>query len=127
MSKLLNKIELSKEEQAALQSIVSKGRHSVRKVKGAQLLLKLHQGKKPAAITEEVGVSLATVYHLHHRYIDGKLEQALAEKPRLGQPRKVRPVVEAALTRLACSEAPTGKARWTVALIKEKVIALGYE
>ncbi len=127
MSKLLSKIDLSAEEQALLRSMVNKGTHAVRKVKRAQILLKLHQGHRQPIIAAETGVSLATVYNLHHRYATGNLEQAISEKRRSGQPRKVTPAVEAAVTRIACSEAPEGTARWTVALINEKVIALGYE
>ncbi len=127
MSKLLNKIELSSEEHSELQLLVSKGKHSVRKVKRARILLKLNQGKKVVGIAAEVGVSVATVYNIHGRYVAGKLQQALAEKPRCGQPRKVTPAVEAAVTRIACSAAPAGRARWTVALINEKIVTWGYE
>lgn len=127
MSQLLDKIVLSREEQAVLATLVSKGTHPVRQVKRAQILLQLHQGKKPVVIAQELDVSLATVYNLQHRYGKGQLQEALGEKPRSGQPRKVTPAVEAAVTRIACSEAPDGKARWTVALINEKMITLGYE
>lgn len=126
MGKLKESIQLNRAEIAELKSLVNKGRHPVRKVKRAQILLKLHDGKKHVDIAEAVGVSLATVYNIHDRYLAGKLN-ALEEKARPGQPRKVTPEVEAAVTRIACSEAPEGKARWTVSLINEKIVKLGYE
>ena len=126
MGKLKEKLQLSSAEVAELKSLVSKGRHPVRKVKRAQILLKLHEGKKHLEVAEAVGVSLATVYNIHDRYLAGKLN-ALDEKARPGQPRKVTPEVEAAVTRIACSEAPKGKDRWTVSLINEKIVKLGYE
>lgn len=126
MSKLKEKVQLSAAEEAELKSLVSKGKHPVRKVKRAQILLKLHEGKKHLAVAEVVGVSLATVYNIHDRYLAGKLN-ALDEKARPGQPRKVTPEVEAAVTRIACSETPEGKARWTVSLINERIVKLGYE
>jgi putative transposase len=126
MSKLKEKIQLSAAETTALKLLVSKGKHPVRKVKRAQILLKLHEGQSPIAIAEAVGISLATVYNMHDRYLAGKLN-ALDEKARTGQPRKVTPQVEAAVTRIACSQAPEGKARWTVSLINKRIVKLGYE
>jgi transposase len=126
MGKRLDKVELSNEELMALEVLVRKGQHSVRKIKRAQILLHLHKGKPSALISEAVGVSLATVYNVHGHYLQAKLA-ALEEKFRPGQPRKVTPEVEAAVTRLACSQAPEGHARWTVSLINEHIVQLGYQ
>lgn len=126
MGKRLDKVALSAAETAALEKLVSKGKHAARKVKRAQILLHLGKGRQPRAIAEAVGVSLATVYNVHGRYLKGRLD-ALEEKPRPGQPRKVTPEVEAAVTRIACSQAPEGHARWTVSLINERIVKLGYE
>lgn len=126
MSKRKEKIELNAAEVTALKLLVSKGKHPVRKVKRAQILLKLQEAQSPLAIAQAVGVSLATVYNIHDRYLAGKLT-ALDEKARTGQPRKVTPPVEAAVTCIACSQAPAGKARWTVSLINERIVQLGYE
>jgi transposase len=126
MGKLKEKLQLSESEIATLKFLVSKGKHAVRKIKRAQILLKLNEGKKHLAIAEAVGVSLATVYNIHDRYLAGRLA-ALEEKARPGQPRKVTAELEAAVTRIACSQAPEGKARWTVSLIHEKIVALGYQ
>ena len=127
MKKELAKIVLSREEQLELAELMSKGRPAVRQVKRARVLLALHQGEKPAQAAQRAEVSLATAYNIHHRYLEGKLAAALAEKPRSGQPRKVTERVEAEVTRLACSEAPEGRSRWTVSLINQKLVELGYE
>lgn len=126
MGKLLEKLELSTAEQMELNELIRKGKHSSRKIRRAQILLKIHHGKEYGTIAEETGVSMATVYNTHHSYVKGKLN-ALEEKPRPGQPRKVTPEVEAAVTSIACSEAPEGTSRWTVALINEKIIEMGYQ
>ncbi len=125
MSKLKEKIQLRAAEVARLQLLVHKGKHWVRKIKRAQILLQLHDGKKHISVAEAVGVSLATVYNIHDRYLAGQLN-ALEEKARPGPPRKVSPLVEAAETRIACSESPEGKARWTVSLINERMVELGH-
>ncbi len=120
-------VKLSSEQQAELKALVSKGKHSVRKVKRGRILLESFAGKKPEEIAQEVGVSLATVYNIHKRYEQQGLQAALAEKPRSGQPRKVTPAVEAAVTQIACSAAPEGRSRWTIRLINERLVSLGYE
>jgi putative transposase len=126
MGNLKEKLHLSESDLATLKFLVRKGKHAVRKVKRAQILLKLNEGRSHSEIAQAVGVCLATVYNIHDRYLAGGLE-ALEEKARTGQPRKVTAEVEAAVTRIACSQAPAGKARWTVSLIHEKIVALGYE
>jgi len=126
MGKRLDKVELSAAETASLEKLLSKGKQSVRQVKRAQILLQLHSGKQPVVIAEAVGVSLATVYNVHGRYLQDKLG-ALQEKPRPGQPRKVTAEVEAAVRRIACSQAPEGRSRWTVSLINERIVELGYQ
>ncbi|MDO1451624.1 helix-turn-helix domain-containing protein [Rhodocytophaga aerolata] len=127
MRKTIATVQLSSVEQAKLKALVSKGKHSVRKVKRGRILLESFAGKKPEVIAQEVGVSLATVYNIHKRYEQQGLQAALAEKPRSGQPRKVTPAVEAAVTQIACSAAPEGRSRWTIRLINERLVSLGYE
>lgn len=127
MKKELVKVILSKEEQVELTALISKGRPAVRQVKRAQVLLALHQGKKPVSAARLAGVSPATVYNIHNRYLTGGLPVALVEAPRSGQPRKVTERVEAEVTRIACSEAPEGRSRWTVRLINERLVELGYQ
>lgn len=126
MGKLLEKIELSAAEEMELNQLISKGKHSSRKIRRAHILLKMHQGKEYSTIANEIAVSMATVYNIHHSYVKGSLN-ALEEKPRPGQPRKVTPEVEAAVTSIACSDAPEGSSRWTVALINEKIVEKGYQ
>ena len=126
MGKIKEKIQLTGKEEKKLKSLISNGRHSARKIKRAQILLRLNEGKRHSDIAEAVGVSLATVYNIHDRFLNCKLD-ALDEKSRPGQPRKVTPEVEAAVTRIACSNAPEGKARWTVSLINDKIVELGFE
>ncbi len=126
MGKRLDSIALSAEERASLESLVSKGKHCVRKVNRARVLLELGKGVQHAAAAQGVGVSLATVYNVHGRFLERRLA-GLEEQARPGQPRKVTPEVEAAVTRIACSQSPEGRSRWTVSLINERVVELGYQ
>lgn len=118
---------LSEQEQNELEQLLRKGKQSVRKVKRARVLLELAKGEKPSQVALLAGVGQARVYNIHNRYLKGKLGLALEEKPRSGQPRKVTQRVEAEVTRIACSEAPEGTSRWTVRLINERLVELGYQ
>jgi transposase len=78
-----------------------------------------------AAISHQVGVSLGTVYAIRQRYVSEGVSAALEERPRSGQPRKLKLEQEAQLTVLACSDAPAGHARWTIRLLADKAVELG--
>lgn len=127
MQKRLEPPILSEQDRQELELLLRKGKHSVRKIKRAQVLLLLAAGQKVPQIAHQVGVSEATVYNVYHRYEPGKLSQALEERPRPGQPVKVTPRLEAEVTRIACSEAPEGRSRWTVNLINGRLVELGYQ
>ena len=127
MKNELAKVVLSEAEQNELEQLLRKGKQSVRKVKRARVLLELAKGQKPVQIALLAGVSQATVYNLHNRYLEGKLTAALEEKPRSGQPRKVTQLVEAEVSRIACSQAPEGRSRWRVNLINKQLVELGYQ
>ncbi|KAB7725385.1 hypothetical protein F5984_26250 [Rudanella paleaurantiibacter] len=64
------------------------------------------------------------VYNLRKRCREESLEQAINEKARPRQPRKVTQQVETQITQIACSEAPDGRTRWTAALINERLVQL---
>lgn len=127
MSSSIEKIILSKQELSDLESMITVGKHAARKINRARILLYSYQNQRPDQVATTLGVSLATVYNVRKRYLTSGLQAALAEKPRSGQPRKVTERVEAAISRIACSDTPKGVARWTVKLINQRLITLGYE
>jgi transposase len=92
------------------------------KIKRAQILLHSHAGKKPQEIASWLNTCLSTVYNVRQRYLDEGFDGALHEKPRPGQPVKLDLRQEAAITVLACSDAPDGHARWTIRLLADWVV-----
>lgn len=118
-------IELSAAEQAQLHQLVRKGTTPARQLNRARILQFSHQGHTPDAIVALLGVSRATVYNVRRRYRQQGLAAALTEKPRSGQPRKVTPAVEATITSLACTDAPDGSSRWSIRLLRGRLIELG--
>lgn len=124
MGQIATPFVLSEADQTTLSQLVSKGKESVRKLNRARALQFSHQGQHPEQISNLLGISVATVYNLRKHYRQDGLERAISEKARPGQPRKVTPQVEAHITQLACSQAPDGRTRWTVALINERLVNL---
>ncbi len=54
------------------------------------------------------------------------VDSALNERPRPGQKRKLNGRQEAHLIAIACSDAPEGHADWTIQLLADKVVAMGF-
>ena len=119
-------VELTTEEEAELQALTRKGEVRARKMKRAQVLLKAHQGATDATIMAALGVSRPMVERLRKRFVEGGLERALNEDPRPGQAPKLDGKQQARVIAEACSTPPAGHARWTLALLAERVVALGF-
>ncbi len=85
------RVELSQPERAALTALLSAGKHAVRKLKRAQILLAADAGVSDDDIATSVGVGGSTVYRTKRRFIEGSLERALSEEQRPGAERNSRP------------------------------------
>lgn len=122
MPKAIQALRLSEAEQTELRLLINQGVHPARMIKRAQILLQSHAGKKPQDIASWLGSCLSTVYNVRQRYLSEGMEGALYEQPRPGQPVKLDLRQEAAITLLACSNAPDGHARWTIRLLADWVV-----
>lgn len=80
-----------------------------------------------ATTAEALGVTARTIEHIKRRFAELGLEAALRRAPRQRKPRAVTfdGAFEGRLIALACSEAPSGRSRWTVRLLAEKAMELG--
>ena len=108
--------ELSQAERDELSTMLSGGKHAVRKLKRAQILLAADAGSGDEEIARAVAVGGSTVYRTKRRFVEGNLERALSEEPRPGAERKLTSKEEALLVATACASPPEGRARWTLAL-----------
>ena len=118
------RVELSQTERTELTALVSGGKHAVRKLKRAQILLAADAGASDAEIARSVGVDGSTVYRTKRRFVLGNLEAALSEAPRPGASRKLSGKQEALLVATACSSPPAGRARWTLELLAGELVRL---
>ena len=106
--------------------ILSKRETSAREQTRARILDLLHRKEPPQQIAKLLKVSLGTVYNVQKRYLQEGLEAALTDKPRTGKPPGIKPEEKARITALACSDAPSGHADWTLRLLADKAVELGF-
>jgi putative transposase len=67
-----------------------------------------------------------TVSRIRQRFVQGGLNEALYDKSRAGRSVVLDGAVEAKLVMLACSTPPKGRSKWTLQLLADKMIELGY-
>jgi len=116
-------VKLTQKQRKNLQSMVSKGKHSARVIKRANILLLADKKYKGKDIARIVSITEVTISKLCRRFQNEGLD-ALYDKPRSGQPPKLDGKAEAKLTAIACSTPPQGHARWTVRLLADEMVRL---
>jgi len=126
MARQTKPIQLSDEERSSLKTLFSGGKDSNRKQTRARILDLLARKTPVAKIAALLGCSPTTVYNVKHRYQAEGLESALTEKSRSGKPPRITGEEKARITALACSDAPSGHSRWTLRLLADKSVELGF-
>ena len=116
-------VTLTKEEKEELEQLVQKGGKGYR-IKHAQILLKLDQRTENKSWTyDRIGdaysASRATIASVAKRFVMEGMEAALGRKVQVNRARKVTGEVEAQICRIACSNPPEGKDRWTMQMIAD--------
>lgn len=118
-------VKLSQTDQDYLTSLLAKGQAPARVFKRATALLELNRGKTLTDVANSLLVSSFTVATWRDNYQANGLS-ALYDKPRSGRPVEIDGQERAKLTALACSTPPEGRARWTLRLLADKAVELGY-
>jgi len=118
-------IDLTSEERAMLEQLTRRGRARARKLTRARILLKADEGLTDEEIAAALDVGIATVGRTRQRFVEANLA-ALEERPRPGGERKLTGTQEAPLVAVACTPAPAGQRRWTLRLLADKVVELGF-
>ena len=127
-------IYLSEEEQEYLKSIVKKGEHNSHEINRARVLLMLdrtgkHDHVRYKRTAEYVGISVQAVYNMRDEFLSNHdVESYLRRKKRETPPiaPKLDGKAESQIIALACSEPPKGYARWTIRLLRDKAVELGF-
>src|SRR3546814_19923437 len=80
-------VDLSEDERGELRAMLSGGKHAVRKLKRAQILLAADAGTADETIASRVGVRGSTVYRTKRRFVEGTPAQSPHDEPRPRAPR----------------------------------------
>lgn len=124
-------VELTMDERESLERLRKKERVQPYRRTRAEILLLADQSSdgpawKDEDIAQAAGVSQRTVEKVRQRLVEQGFDAALERKKRETPP--VEPKLtgdkEARIIALACSPAPKGRARWTLALLAEKLVEL---
>lgn len=119
-------VDLTSEERDELLQLIKSGSASARKLTRARILLKAAEGWKDKDIAAALNTSRPTVERTRKRFVEGNLERGLNEDPRPGSKTKLDGRAEAHLVALACSDAPGGRDHWSLRLLADKLVELGY-
>jgi transposase len=119
-------VNLTEDEREGLRQIVGRERVSGLKRLRAGILLKADEGLTDQEIADELEVGLVTVERVRKRCVERGIEASLDRKRQENpsRPRKLDGAAEAQLVRLACSEPPAGRARWTLTLLADSLVEL---
>jgi transposase len=118
-------LKLRAKEREELETLLSKGSLPVKVFKRATALLELDKGKSFGAVAETLGVCYQSVSSWCTRYKSEKLSM-LRDAHRSGRPIEIDGDQRAKVTALACSNPPQGYARWSLRLLADKAVELGY-
>lgn len=125
-------VSLTENERQILQELTQTGKAAARKINHARILLKADinqngEGWNDAQISQALDVSTRTIERVRQRFVEEGLEQALNPRPKHSSKlKKIDGEAEARLIAIACSEAPAGHSRWTLRLLAQEMVVLGY-
>ena len=114
-------IKLAPKDIKFLKTFKREDKKSLREINRANILLLLDKGKQASEIAEFLDVGRNTVSRTKQKYLCVGMQAALEEEERPGQPIKYTSKHEAELIALACSNAPSGRTRWTLELLTEEL------
>ena len=124
MPKKIYIVDLTEEERSYLLDFIKNGNTSARKLNRARILLLADEGRSDREIAEALHTGTATVQRTRQRFVEGNLDGALNERPRLGGEKKLDEKGEAILETLAQSKPPDGRKRWTLQLLADRLVEL---
>lgn len=118
-------VDLTENERSELEKMLKGGKHGSRKLTRARILLLAAARKTDAEIVAALSTARPTVERTRQRFVEQGLG-CLEEKLRQGARPRLSEKQETHLIAVACSDAPEGRARWTLRLLADKAVELGF-
>ena len=126
-------VTLTEDEREDLCKLTSKGKHNSQKILNALILLNCDKGERNdkhstnEEISRVLNISMRKIDRVKKRFVEEGLEVTLnGKKGNRVYEKKADGDFEAHLVALSCSEPPEGFARWSLRLLADKVVELGY-
>lgn len=119
-------ITLTDEHQTYLRQLISKGSLPAKTFKRATALLELHQGKTYQQVAQTLNTNYNTLSTWAGKYNTTQQLSLLSDAPRSGRPLEISGESRAKVTALACSQTPDGRSGWSLRLLANKAVELGY-
>lgn len=123
-------VRLTSDERIRLEGLIKRGREAAYRRRHAEVLLLVDEGPHgpqqiDSEVAERTGFTRRTVEQIRERCVTEGLVSALERKKRgRERSRRLDGEGEARLISLACSDAPEGRARWTLQLLSDKLVEL---
>ena len=118
-------VKLKNEDKELIFQKLQKGEEKARVYKRMMGLLELDKGLSYEKASKISLLSPRTLRRLAFRYKTEGIS-CLRERRRTGRPVESSSKLEDKIILLACSEAPEGYSQWSLRLLAEKVVSLGY-
>jgi transposase len=126
-------INLSQEERDTLTTTITSGHGPARMFTRARILLKADQGDhgpnwSDEKISDALDVTVQTIERIRKQFVEEGFDAVLSRRQyrQKVSRKKIDANVEAHLIALSCSEPPQGYVRWTLRLLADKIVELGY-
>jgi putative transposase len=118
-------VQLTSADRDHLETLIRKGQQTAKAYRRALSLMELDRGQTYPAVSKTVQVTIPTLSNWAALYKEKGI-QVLQDQPRSGRPIQIDGEQRAKITALACSEPPEGHARWSLRLLADKAVELGY-
>lgn len=124
-------VRLEREERERLEQLVRVGKAAAYRIRHANVLLAVDEadegrGLKDEEVARTLGISVRSIESLRRRFVEEGLAACLDRKPQTTP--RIAPIFdgekEARLIAVACGPPPRGRARWTLELLADRVVAL---
>jgi transposase len=125
-------VSLTPDERQTLEELTKKGKAAAAKINHGRILLKADVNHPDGGwldqdISKALNISTRTIERVRQRFVEESLDKALTRHPRQSSPRRrLDGEAEAHLVALTCSSAPSGYSRWTLRLLADQMVVLGY-
>lgn len=126
-------VRLTEEEREYLVKLVTTGTGPARLFTRARILLEADESEAGPGWTDEtihvaLDVTVQTIERVRKQLVEEGIDAVLTRRPYKQKcvRKKIDGSVEAHLIALSCSDPPPGHARWSLRLLADKIVELGY-